>query len=233
MTLLAKISNIISVIPSELTLRDQSITITVGFGLFLSFLLISFAKLIKSDVYSSMIVSLTKINGLRAFTKETYPVNKVDSLILILNYLFSASTILLILFNTDELVVDNKLQYAILIPFLLLIWSVLSMFFVLIITGERQVFIEPFIMKVVGAQLLGLFYFLLSLVFTLNSFDHKLLMEIIIWSFLIESVVRLFKSISVVYLKGVSWYYIILYFCTLEILPLVVAYYYVLGNFEK
>ena len=224
MTLLAKISNIISVIPSELTLRDQSITITVGFGLFLSFLLISFAKLIKSDVYSSMIVSLTK---------ETYPVNKVDSLILILNYLFSASTILLILFNTDELVVDNKLQYAILIPFLLLIWSVLSMFFVLIITGERQVFIEPFIMKVVGAQLLGLFYFLLSLVFTLNSFDHKLLMEIIIWSFLIESVVRLFKSISVVYLKGVSWYYIILYFCTLEILPLVVAYYYVLGNFEK
>ena len=231
MILTTNISNVLSIIPSELTLRDQSITLTVGVGLFLSFLLIAFAKLIKSDVYSSMMVSLTKTTSLRAFTKESYPINKVDSILLLFNYLFSATTILLILFNSIEAEVPNSLQKAIGIPFLLLFWTILSMVFVRIITGERQVFIEPFIMKVVGAQFLGLFYFLLSLIFTLNSFDQKVLISIIIWSFLIESIVRLFKSISVVYLRGVSWYYIILYFCTLEILPLVVAYYYVLGDF--
>lgn len=228
-----KIFNVLSVIPTELTLRDHSITLIVGIGLFLSFLSISLAKLIKSDVYSAMIVSLTKTTGLRTFTKESYPVNKVDTFLLIFNYLIAASTVLLILFNTQDIYVEGSLQKALAIPFLILLWSLVSMLFVRIITGERQVFVEPFIMKLVGAQFLGLFYFLLSLIFTLNSFDHSFLVNIIVWSFLIESIVRVFKSISVVYLRGVSWYYIILYFCTLEILPLVVAYYFILGSFAE
>jgi len=42
---------------------------------------------------------------------------------------------------------------------------------------------------------------------------------------------RLLKNSLAVLTAGVPWYYLILYFCTLEILPLFVAYYYLLRNF--
>lgn len=222
---------ILSVIPSELTLRDQPITIFIGIGLFTSFLLIAFAKLIKVDVYLSLLVSMTKTTGLRAFTREAYPVNKVDSLLLMLNYLFATATILLILFGLPGVQNEYRMELSLTIPVALLLWSIGSMILAQLITGEKQVFVEPIIMKIVGAQLLGLLYFLLSLIWVLNSFDQNILITIIIWSFLIESAFRLVKSISVVYLQGVSFYYIILYFCTLEILPLVVAYYFMFGDF--
>lgn len=222
---------ILSVIPSELTLRDHPITMFIGVGLFASFLLIAFAKLIKTDVYSSMLFSLTKTTGLRAFTREAYPINKVDSLLLVLNYLFSTSTVLLILFGLPKMQVELRTEYALLIPIALLVWSLGSMYLVQLITGERSVFVEPVIMKIVGAHFLGLLYFILSLMWVLNSFDQNIFINIVLWSFIIETILRLFKSISVVYLQGVSFYYIILYFCTLEILPLIVAYYFMFGDF--
>lgn len=222
---------ILSVIPSELTLRDHPITMFIGIGLFTSLLLIAFAKLIKGDVFQGLLISLTKTTGLRAFTREAYPVNKIDSLLLVLNYLFSTATILLILFGLPAVQNEYRMELSLTIPAALLIWSIGSMIIAQLITGEKQVFVEPMIMKIVGAQFLGLFYFLLSLTWVLNSFDQNILISIIIWSFIIESTLRLVKSISVVYLQGVSFYYIILYFCTLEILPLVVAYYFMFGGF--
>jgi hypothetical protein len=87
-------------------------------------------------------------------------------------------------------------------------------------------------MKIVGAQFLGLFYFIVALMWALNPFDQIILINIILWSFLIENSIRLFKSISAVYLQGVSLYYIILYFCTLEIPPIIVFYYFLFGGFS-
>ena len=231
MNLSPNLHMILSVIPSELTLRDHPITMFIGIGLFTSLLLIAFAKLIKGDVFQGLLISLTKTTGLRAFTREAYPVNKIDSLLLVLNYLFSTATILLILFGLPAVQNEYRMELSLTIPAALLIWSIGSMIIAQLITGEKQVFVEPMIMKIVGAQFLGLFYFLLSLTWVLNSFDQNILISIIIWSFIIESTLRLVKSISVVYLQGVSFYYIILYFCTLEILPLVVAYYFMFGGF--
>jgi len=53
---------------------------------------------------------------------------------------------------------------------------------------------------------------------------------IVIVLFNLMNLVRVIKNSIVVIGAGVSWYYIILYFCTLEILPLFVAYHYVEMN---
>jgi hypothetical protein len=81
-------------------------------------------------------------------------------------------------------------------------------------------------MKVLGAQTLGLFYFIYALVWVLNSSYHEALLSLIVWTFVLESVLRLIKSVKTVYGHGVSWYYIILYLCTLEILPFFVLFYF-------
>jgi len=223
---------VLSVIPSELTLRDHPITIFIGSGLCISFLLIAFAKLIKADVYFTMVTSLTKIKGLGAHTRESYPVNRIASLFLVINNIVATATILLILFSSSTVQAHYSKEISIFIPISLLSGHIGSMYFVRLITGEKSVFVEPIIMKIVGAQFLGLFYFIVSLMWALNPFDQTILINIILWSFLIENSIRLFKSISAVYHQGVSLYYIILYFCTLEILPMIVAYYFIFGDFD-
>jgi hypothetical protein len=229
MNLPISLHRVLSVIPSELILRDHPITVLIGVGLFSSFVLIAFAKLIKTDVYSTMLMSLTKTKGLRAYTRESYPVNKTDSLFLVLNYFVATSTILLILVGLPTVHSESGMELSIITPIAVLVWNIGSMLLVVLITGEKNVFVEPVIMKVVGAQFLGLFYFAISLLWVLNSFDQTLLIKITLWAFIFESILRLSKSISVVYNQGVSFYYIILYFCTFEMLPIGVVYYAING----
>ena len=216
----------LSTIPNELTLREHSSIFFVGAGLFISFLLMSFAKLSKSDIYYTLIVSFSKLKGLNNFIKESHPLYERGGLLLIVNYLVSFSLILFILVNLPGFEISNENIIYGLTPVALLIWSLGSFHIVGAVSGESQLMVEPVQLKIIGAQLLGIIYFILTLVWMLSSIDETLFIVIATWTFIVESVIRILKSIIIVYRKGVSWYYIILYFCTLEIMPLIVIYYF-------
>ncbi len=219
-------------IPDELTARESLLTPAVGVGLFVAFVVISIAKLLKSDIFTSLILSNVKTVSLYAYIRESHPLNKGGSLLLVLNYLISFGLVLYIISGFSNLDLTTEIAIVLVVPFALLAWSLCSMMVVGLITGERRVFSEPFAMKLVGVQFLGLFYFVVALVLSLHPFGSQFFISIVIWAFIVETIVRLLKSIRVVYSKGVPWYYIILYFCTLEILPLFVAYYLLLRDFE-
>ncbi|MDX2359264.1 MAG: DUF4271 domain-containing protein [Crocinitomicaceae bacterium] len=217
-------------IPTELSLRDNSISPIVGAGLFISFLMIAFAKLLKSDIYLTLVISNIKIAGLPTYLREAFPLNKGGSYLLLVNYLLSFSTIIYLLYGAVEIGYQEWINIAT-IPLVILLWSLGSMLIVGLISGDQQAFYEPISMKIIGAQLLGIIYFVIALISVLYAVDNWVLIQLVIWTFFAEYFIRLAKSIIIVYLKGVSWYYIILYFCTLEILPLFVAYYLLLRDF--
>ncbi|MBB79100.1 MAG: hypothetical protein CL844_08890 [Crocinitomicaceae bacterium] len=219
----------ISKTPGELIYREAPINIIIVVGLFLSFLFLSIARLVKTDVYFLMLKSFIKIKGLRLHIRDVYPVKKGDSIFLVFNYIVSSITILLIFFDT--LSNQNGIYYLILIPFILFFLPIGFMYLVSILSGENFFLLELVVMKVVGAQFLGLFYFVFTLFFVLISFPEEFLLKLILISFFIENTYRLFKSFVIVYTQGVSFYYIILYFCTLEILPYVIGYYFISGYF--
>ena len=219
----------ISKTPGELIYREAPINIIIVVGLFLSFLFLSIARLVKTDVYFLMLKSFIKIKGLRLHIRDVYPVNKGDSIFLVFNYIVSSITILLIFFDT--LSNQNGIYYLILIPFILFFLPIGFMYLVSILSGENFFLLELVVMKVVGAQFLGLFYFVFTLFFVLIPFPEEFLLKLILISFFIENTYRLFKSFVIVYTQGVSFYYIILYFCTLEILPYVIGYYFISGYF--
>jgi hypothetical protein len=87
-------------------------------------------------------------------------------------------------------------------------------------------------MKVVGAQALGVVYFVLTTLWILQPDYVEVIFQAAIWIFIGESIFRILKSVAVVLRQGVTWYYIILYFCTLEILPYLVTYFYVMQFLE-
>jgi hypothetical protein len=101
----------------------------------------------------------------------------------------------------------------------------------LLISGTNFPIVSFSANTLIGLQLNGLIYTLIALIWILNpqwSFELMMLFTVLLLLFAIS---RLIKNSYLVLTEGVAWYYIILYFCTLEILPLFVAFNYIRMNF--
>lgn len=219
-----------TVIPDALTLRDPSFNFAVGIALFASVLLLATARAVQPNIYAAMATGLLKVKGVRAFMRDAMPLGGRPSILLIVNYWIAFSLIVYFLGKHVAFESINLYLLAGIVPPAILLTHLGSMVVMGRITGERDVFRAPIVMKLLGAQLLGLVYFLCALVWVLQPDYVDITIQVVFWAFLLESGFRIVKSISVVLSLGVSWYYIILYFCTLEILPFLVCYYYVSQN---
>jgi hypothetical protein len=223
----------LEIIPDGLTPRFQSGNLVIGAILFAAFVAVTFVRVSRSGAYASLVVANGKLQGMQSFVKESMPLNKSSSILLLVNYLLSSSAMLYLyalhLENTGEM----TWWIVGLLPLILLLWNLGSLILSRWLIGEHDVFQEPILLKVIGAQLLGLIYFAVALVWLLNSGHDQMFPQIMIWAYLAESGFRIVKSILLVSRRGVPWYYIIMYFCTLEILPLFIAYSAVGGNFNK
>jgi hypothetical protein len=223
----------LDVIPEGLMPRFQSGNLIIGGILFAAFVTVTFVRVSSSNAYASLVVANSKLQGMQSFVKESMPLNKVSSILLILNYLLSGSAVLYLYALYNGTNASMTWWIVGLLPFTLLIWNLGSLVLSRWLTGEHDVFQEPIVLKVIGAQLLGLFYFCVAVVWVLNSGHHQMFPQIMLWAYLAESTFRIVKSIVLVSRRGVAWYYLILYFCTLEILPLFIAYYTIGEDFNR
>lgn len=69
----------------------------------------------------------------------------------------------------------------------------------------------------------GLLYLLLSLIWVLNMKFKTVFVVIFISLLIISSFIRLFKGLLFAFWNRFSWYYIFLYLCTFEILPVFIV----------
>lgn len=220
-------------IPNELTPRFHSSEWLMGYVLFLAFITLAVARFARAEVYETLILANGKFQGIVAFVREAMPLNKPSSLLLILNYILSMGAISYLLAENSLHIQLPAKGVVFLIPIFFLIWSLACFVITGWLTGESDKFTTPITLKIIGAQILGLLYFLCAILWLFLSFESQLFTQIVVLLFLGESFFRILKSIRVVFRQGVSWYYIILYLCTLEILPLLMAYYALNSNFGK
>jgi hypothetical protein len=83
------------------------------------------------------------------------------------------------------------------------------------------------------SQFSGIFFTLIALFWIMNTGADKLFLSLYLAIVALKEITRVLKSSTSVLANGVSWYYLILYICTLEILPLFVICIYLLKNFMK
>ncbi|MEJ6583251.1 MAG: DUF4271 domain-containing protein [Crocinitomicaceae bacterium] len=216
--------------PQELIARDHPITLIVGLGMFLSFILIALAKLIQSDIYLRLAFSFFKNKGLYSYLRESFPVQKLGSVLLLANYWISFSLLLLLIFKTQNVIFENNIWVVILVPVFVCLYNVISIFSIGLIANEGNLIQTPIVMKINGAQLLGLGCSALVFLMSLQFIDKETFISLSVVLLVFENSVRLIRSLVYVLDQRVSWYYIILYLCTLEILPLFITWYVLLVN---
>ena len=213
------------IIPNELVPRSHTVGWLMGYALFASFIALSVARLAREGVFQALILANMKFKGVVSFVKEAMPLGKPSSLLLILNYVLAAGVICYFFYiqRFEEGEIGTGVV-VFLLPLALLLWNVLCFVLTGWISGATHVFAGPIALKVIGAQLLGLIYFVLAIMWLFSTGQASLFGQLALFLFFVESFFRVVKSANLVLSQGVSWYYLILYFCTLEILPLLMIY---------
>lgn len=218
----------------ELFLRQSSLSHLVVPLVVLSFVIITFAKYQNNSIFRSLLKLSFANKNFEQILKEDLKLSSFSSIALIVNYFFiiSTCTFLSIQASMKEFSMTFSIILSLAIPVGVFLLQIVSLWLIGIITREVKLIVVPLLETIVIIEFIGFILFFLALIWVLNpQFSNYFL-----WVFAILLAfgffLRVFKSLFSVLRKGVSWYYIILYFCTLEILPLFIAYYYVSKEFQ-
>lgn len=218
----------------ELFLRQSNLSHLVVPLVVLSFVIITFAKYQNNSIFKSLLKLSFASKNFEQILKEDLKLSSFSSVVLVINYFFIISTcaFLSIQASMKEISMTFSIIVSLAIPVGVFLMQIVSLWLIGIITREVKLIVVPLLETIVIIEFIGFILFFLALIWVLNpQFSNYFL-----WVFAILLAfgffLRIFKSLFSVLRKGVSWYYIILYFCTLEILPLFIAYYYVSKEFQ-
>ena len=81
------------IIPNVLNPRFQSLEWLMGYVLFFAFITLAIARFARPGIYQTLVLANGKVQGVVAFVRETMPLTKPSSLMLLLNYILSTGTI--------------------------------------------------------------------------------------------------------------------------------------------
>ena len=212
-------------IPSSLSIRTENVAFIASILLACSFFIIAFARLSSRQMVFGMIKAIYKNKQIDKIIQEEYPLNSTSSFFLILNYIISASA-LLFLCVPVKANLDPKIVFLLLpIPLLLIFLPWFSLYCIGFITGEKNAVTESKYNTFVFAHFSGIVYSLMLLIWAFNIQWTQIFIQIFLGFTLFMWIFRFFRGFIFAFNKGVPWYYIILYFCTLEILPFVLIYF--------
>jgi hypothetical protein len=206
----------------------------MGMIIFLSFVLLALVRKENHRFIQVLFQLLNTGGNLDLRLKETMRPGSLISVLLMINYLLMFA-VCCYLGLTYVGVVENQWQVmlAATIPLLIFVIQFVPPFMVAAFTGASLPLNTLIANTFVGSQLGGMVLLLLALIWSLNPVLSPQAILLFVALFLLIQLSRLFKNSVLLLSNGVSWYYIVLYFCTLEILPLFVAYYYVSLNFSR
>jgi hypothetical protein len=202
--------------------RNQSTLWIAMIGLGISFALLALSKIGTNSLLSIFFKIIFKNNSILKIINEEYALTNFSSFILFLNFILTTSLLTYLSFLHVQIDINNKLIYFLpLFPIYIFLWPLLWFHLIGIVSKESKVFNENKKNAIVLSQITGFIFSFLLLIWTFNLRFSNLFMIVFILIVLLLWLFKIFRGIIFSFQHGVAWYYIILYFCTLEILPLI------------
>lgn len=200
--------------------RNQNLLWISTLTLVVSFFIIAIARMSSREFLISLGKSVYKNNQVDRIVQEEYPINSPASFLLLINFfLVFGGNLNLYLQHQGIQLELHQLVWLLIPPFIYFFWSWLSMKLTILISGEKSLFVFAKLNLLIFLQLGGVLLSLSLLIWAFNpgfsTYFSSLFLVII--GFIL--VFRVFRGIIEAFQQGISLYYIILYFCTLEILP--------------
>lgn len=221
------------VVPSHLIEREFNVTNLLIPIIILSFSLITLAKYRNTRIITILAKLFLSSKNLDYVLKEEMRLNSISSVSLIINYIIVLNACLFLSFyHVFHYSTTSSILLSLSSSLGLLIIQLVGLWLVGIISNETKVIALPITETIILYETIGILLFFVSLCWVLNPQYSNLFLNLFIGTILLEMIVRFSKCSIAVLKRGMVWYYIILYLCTLEILPFIVLYFYFKENFN-
>lgn len=211
-------------IPATLSLRSENAAIVATTLLAASFFVIALARISSRQMMYGMFRAVYKNKQLDKIVQEEYPLNNLSSFFLLINYVISATAMIFLCLPARSEINPWLVPALMTIPFLTIFLPWFALTFTGLITGEKSMVWESKVNTVLFAHFAGLVYSLILLIWAFNMQWSSIFVRVFIAVSAAIWFYRFLRGFIFAFGKGAPWYYIILYFCTLEILPFVLCY---------
>ncbi len=216
--------------PESLAFRSQSNSVSLFIIVSVCFILIAVSKMINSQALSLSTLFTNLIS--EKSTKQVIRLNSLSSILLIVNFFVSLSLAVYIFsFRGLGWMFNQSFIVGLLFPVFVFLIEVVALFVVQWLSDERKKIYPAIVHTLVGYQLSGVYFGLLNLFWLVNPHLNHFFMVAFLIIVVLKYLIRITKNSFIVLSNGVPLYYIILYFCTLEILPVLIAYIFIWKNF--
>lgn len=204
----------------ELTDKSGTFGTFQLFFLLVSLLLIIMAKAANTQSYSVVLKLFFLPRKAENRIKESWPLFSSPAWFLSLNFVITLAHSLYLTYSELEGESWLAMLISVAIAFGFFFLAFLSMALIAFVTGVKGIYQTPMQTTWVLPQFVGIVFFLLNLIWVLNpEFSDYLKLAFLIFFFLLH-IKRVIRSSFFLLKNGIEWYYILLYLCTLEILPL-------------
>ena len=194
---------------------------TITLLLTIGILLITFARMSSSYFLIAITKSIYKNRSIEKISQEEMPLSELSSFCLLINFLICASCLLYLTVDFfHDSISTNTLLAIIYTPILFLFGPYLFLNLVEFISGEIGITKAIKLTNWAICKFLGILFSLLVLLWIFNDKNAGFFGYILLVILTICYIYRIIRGIIFAFSKGISWYYIILYFCMFEIIPM-------------
>jgi hypothetical protein len=189
--------------------------------LFLCVVFVALARLVQQSI-----VSISIQNSFFFATKENQTgngvrPNKLSRILLSLQFVVISSMFVYWFFVKDN--PNNHFLFFVLMPVGYLLYQLVISFLAGNLTGQKKIAREEIYFTLALYSVLGLLLLLEFFLFYFQSGPQATAIKIVVITYLLFLGFRIVRSVFLGLSLKVSWYYIILYFWTLEILPVLIV----------
>ncbi len=211
--------------PIALLEREKSIDLLFLGLLILTTLILLFIRSNNPHFFRQLFQLFFSFGYSKETKKDKIYLNPFLTILLLINFLLGVSMCLYM-----TLIDLGSGMHAWILPLSLsvgyFLFRILSLAFVSLITGETSLMNRIFMHLLYGFQLFGIIATLIAWFWHFNT-PYTPYFKLFFVSFLILLyILRIYKGSLTNLQEGVPWYYIFIYLCTLELLPIGVAYYF-------
>ncbi len=197
------------------TARTPQFDTFVLITLFVSLLLLTFSRLLQESMLKSILVNTFKGYSFRI------PINIGAGFFLILNYVIVCLGMTYLVIQDYDLLRNSNWGILFGTTFILILLPFINSVFGILFLGRKEILMESATITKNLIFLKSILYSILLLLWTFNDkwdFYFKQLTILFIFLFFI---LRIGYLLQKSFKHSIHWYYLILYFCSLEILPYV------------
>ena len=166
---------------------------------------------------------MLKNKGITKITREEFPISILTNSCLIINFILVSEVSAYIYFKSISL--ESNFSFLLFsFPLIIIIQPLLTSYFIELLTGESGLLLEVRLNSWLFLKISSIFITINLVFWVFNPNQEIIYSTILIYIYGLIYSIRLIQGLTFAISKGISLYYIILYFCTFELLPFAIVF---------